>query len=130
MIGVGLETGAFEAFERGFGVESTAGVTFFVADATGIGFLVPIGVRTGLFAAAGTAVEDTAFFTGVAPSVGVGNVFFATGSGFFVPMGVLAGLVVVAEAAAGLAFFTAGLEVAGVFEGAAAFFATVGDVLV
>lgn len=127
LISVGLDAGAAGVFVRDLGAESGADDALFVADATGIGFLVPIGVRIGLFTAAGAPLEDTAFLTGVTPSVEAGIVFFATGTGFFVPMGVLAGLVGVAEAAAGVTFFRAGLEAAGVFVGAAAFFAIVGD---
>lgn len=130
MIGAGLDAEATGVFVIGFDAETGAGAAFLVADATGTSFLVAIGVRIGLFTAAGVPVEDTAFLTGVAASVGAGTVFFATGRGFFVPMGVLAGLVGIAEAAAGVAFFKAGLGVAGVFVGGAAFFATVGDAFV
>jgi hypothetical protein len=99
-----------------------------VLDATGTGFLVPIGVRTGLFAAAGVLVVETGFLTGVAPLVGAGVVFFATGTGFLVPIGVLAGLVGVADVVTGDAFLIAGVEAAGFFIGVAVFFTAAGDV--
>lgn len=130
LIGVDLDVGAAGVFVRSFGAESGADDALFVVDATGTGFLVPIGVRIGLFTEAGAPLEDTTFLTGVTSSVEAGIVLFATGTGFFVPMGVLADLVGVAEAAAGANFFRAGLEAAGVFVGAAAFFATVGDAFV
>ena len=71
-------------------------------EATGTGFLVPIGVRVGAaFKApaagfvAGVAPELTTgvFFTGVdpLPAVGVLATPVAPGIGFLVPMGVLAG---------------------------------------